>query len=589
MCLTYACPVSTREAPTRRHERDQTPETAQTGSSRPRTAGAGLGLLAIYGLLSLLNNVDGFLGTDTGGKVATLEAMANNGTYTNLDVGYWAAQWDPEGLLHPLYHTLHYGDTWIQVTTLPMLLLGEPLYRLGGYRLTLLLPMLGAVACAYAARALTRRFGCDNKHQWWAFWIVGLASPVVIYALDFWEHTVGLALMAWGAVALLDLLDTKARRSTWASAGLAGLAFGAAATMRTEALIYLAVFAAVVGVTVLVRDRSLPRWIGPGIALAAGAAVPLFANWWLSRAILGGGLRESRTAGAAEGLGSSIPLRLREGMVTTFGLASDSATGPILVGIISAALIGLVVVRSRRSPRALPPMISRVLLGCVALLYLLTFVNGLDFVSGLAGAAPLAVAGAVAVWRPPANLSCRTAVLAALIALPVVWAFQWTGGAGAQWGGRYMLCSMLILVTAGVAALSSLRRPVPAVLIGLSVAVTVFGLVWTSVRTHDTARLFDTLNARAEPVLVADIGMQFVPREGGATYGTKDWLTTRNHTDRENAADVVANAGASSFALVGVEPTDPPTRIGAFHRTGTEQVRWFSGVTLAVSTYELDD
>ena len=44
-----------------------------------------------------------------------------------------------------MYNTARYGDKWLSVTTLPMLYAGYPLYVAGGYRLALLLPMLGSV------------------------------------------------------------------------------------------------------------------------------------------------------------------------------------------------------------------------------------------------------------------------------------------------------------------------------------------------------------------------------------------------------------------------------------------------------------
>src|SRR5205807_2001537 len=152
------------------------------------------------------------------------------------------------------------GHRWVDVTTVPMLYLGYPLYRLGGYRLALLLPMLGAVAAALAARALARRLGADEGVGWAAFFLVAVASPLAIYALDFWEHSIGVALMGWGVVLLLDALRLAAPvsgapgrqngdptrqkavgvRSWGRAAATAGLLFGAAATLRTEALVYAA-------------------------------------------------------------------------------------------------------------------------------------------------------------------------------------------------------------------------------------------------------------------------------------------------------------------------------------------------------------
>jgi len=78
-----------------------------------------LALLAAYGVLSLLNDAKGTLGTDTGGKLATLAAMDRNGTF-DPDIGYWAADLDPDGDLHPLYYTGRVGDRWVNVTTLPV-------------------------------------------------------------------------------------------------------------------------------------------------------------------------------------------------------------------------------------------------------------------------------------------------------------------------------------------------------------------------------------------------------------------------------------------------------------------------------------
>jgi hypothetical protein len=79
-----------------------------------------IGLLAIYGVLSLANDPHAFLGTDTGGKVATLRAMDARGDL-DPDLGYWAERFDPDGLAHPIALNCHIGDRWVNVTTLPML------------------------------------------------------------------------------------------------------------------------------------------------------------------------------------------------------------------------------------------------------------------------------------------------------------------------------------------------------------------------------------------------------------------------------------------------------------------------------------
>ena len=145
--------------------------------------------MAVYVALSFAMSPGGYLGTDTGAKVATLDVMEQRGT-ARPGLGYWAEDLDPDGTLHPIYGSVNVDGDWVHVTTLPMLELGRPLWNLGGYRLALLLPMAGAVGAAFASRSLARR-SAGEAPGWWAFWVVGLASPMAIYALDFWEHAPG--------------------------------------------------------------------------------------------------------------------------------------------------------------------------------------------------------------------------------------------------------------------------------------------------------------------------------------------------------------------------------------------------------------
>ncbi|HVT75485.1 MAG TPA: hypothetical protein VHD87_00530, partial [Acidimicrobiales bacterium] len=296
-------------------------------------------LLAIYLVLSLGNDTRGFLGTDTGGKVATLRAMDAHHNF-DPDVGYWAAKWDPSGALHPLYYTSHIGDRWVNVTTLPAVLAADPLYRALGYRGALLLPMLGAVACALAAAALARRLGARDGGRL-AFWLVGLASPVAIYALDFWEHTLGLAAMAWATIVLVDVVQR--RRAAWFGVG-AGVLFGVAATMRTEALAFGAV-ATAIACLVMVRTRVTAAVV-TGACVAAGLAVPLLANQALEHAVLGSSLRSTRAEQTVSDAGSSDSAgRVKEAAITTVGVTSAGDTPSLVFGAAIAAAVALAALR----------------------------------------------------------------------------------------------------------------------------------------------------------------------------------------------------------------------------------------------------
>ena len=88
--------------------------------------------------------------------------MQEDGTATP-GVGYWAAEWDPDATVHGLYYTSVVDGNFVNVTTVPVIELARPLFAVAGYRAALLWSMLGAVAAAFAARALALRAGADEQ------------------------------------------------------------------------------------------------------------------------------------------------------------------------------------------------------------------------------------------------------------------------------------------------------------------------------------------------------------------------------------------------------------------------------------------
>lgn len=554
----------------------------RTPSSLRRVLPACLILLAAYMCLSLFNDVGGYLGTDTGGKVATLEAMHDN-SGLNPDIGYWASKWDPDGGLHPLYYTAHISGKWVNATTLPALYVAYPLYELGGYRGALLVPMLGAILAALAARALARRIGGGDG--WAAFWLIGLASPLTIYALDLWEHTLGVGLVAWGVVLLYDFAEGRAG---WRAAGGAGLLFGLAATMRTEALVYGAVTTGVFCVAALWRRRQLLAPVAAGLAVVVGLAIPLVANVVLEQATIGSSLRAQRTTGTVQGAPDNpLATRVDEAAITASSLGEGSGSQEYLVG--GAVLVLLVVFATRASQGRAGRPVAIIAGGGVAALYLIRAVDGLGFVPGLVAAAPLAAVGLALGWRrrgpePPSTFSGRRLLLVvSLLALPLVWAFQFTGGAEPQWGARYLLPSGLILLTVGAVSLPLMALWARRAVIGLAVAVTCFGLAWLSVRSHHVARAEATLARRPEPVLVSRVA-HFV-REGGAYTDRRRWLTAVSDADEREAARVVSQAGLPGFGLVEVDSDARPHDIPGFERQGTARVPFLPGVDLRITAY----
>lgn len=173
----------------------------------------------------------------------------------------------------------------------------------------------------------------------------------------------------------------------------------------------------------------------------------------------------------------------------------------------------------------------------------------------------------------------------AILSLPVVWAFQYTGGAGPQWGGRYTLMSGFVLTVAGVKALPSLDRVVRGSLLFGSVAITVFGLAWMSVRTHQVADAGRELRDRGDQVVVASRSAGFLPREFLPAIAERRWLMASSDADLVQASEVVTATGDGDFAVLFVEGAVHPKRIGSYRSVSEEELPFLTGDHLVLVTY----
>lgn len=537
-------------------------------------------LLIVYVALSFLNDTGGFLGTDTGGKVATLEAMSVRHE-AKPDVGYWAQEWDPKGDLHPLFDTTLIKGRWLQVSTLPVLYAALPLFNLLGYRGALLLPMLGSVAAALAARALAQRLGAQRP--WAVFWLVGLASPITVYALDFWEHSIGVALLLWAAVALYDAVAAdRPRRSL-----IAGALIGSAFLLRTEALVYGGMGAAIALVLLYRRRRQLAEAMRFSLQFAVGAAIAVGLGTALELATVGRSLRFARASGAAVGAGSRAGVlpgsRVSDAIATTVNLRPSLDWWSYAEGAAVVVMIVVIVValstNSLQAPRERRALSGFAIL--IAGLYVLRFGKGLGFVPGLFAATPVAAVAVGLGWQSPKR---RVLTAAALGALPFMWMFQFVGGAAPQWGGRYELTTTMLLLAVGAVTLESLPLWVGRSLIVLSVAVTAFGVLWLGERSHSIADAMVEVRQLSQPVVVSDVTHLF--REGGAFYDPdRRWLTATDPSQLDHAAEVVRLAGYAEFALI-TDDSEQPREFEGYRRGATQKIELFSDLPLRVTTYE---
>src|SRR3546814_2823831 len=99
------------------------------------------------------------------------------------------------------------------------------------------------------------------------------------------------------------------------------------------------------------------------------------------------------------------------------------------------------------------------------------------------------------------------------------------------------------------------------VLVAPCVAVTAMGVAWLGVRSYDVERVFDALSERPEDVVVA--ANSFFAREGMDAYVERRWLAPGAGVTLAAVAQVVDDAGLSSFVLVGGTGEQVP-RVGDF-------------------------
>jgi len=214
------------------------------------------------------------------------------------------------------------------------------------------------------------------------------------------------------------------------------------------------------------------------------------------------------------------------------------------------------------------------------MLYLFVFGEGLGFVPGLLIASPFAAVGLALGWRR----DVRVITVMAVAALPFVWFFQYSGGAGPQWGARYTLLSGALLLVAATVVLEGRRAAFVGVLV-VAVLVTGFGITWLSVRSTWVASGIQQIVDRHDQSVIS--GSQHLLREGGAFYDPgAHWLTAAPGTQLRRAAQIVRDAGDREFAYVVGHGAKVPATIGGFHRDAVEQVQFLrSDVTVDVVTY----
>jgi hypothetical protein len=172
----------------------------------------------------------------------------------------------------------------------------------------------------------------------------------------------------------------------------------------------------------------------------------------------------------------------------------------------------------------------------------------------------------------------------ALGSLPLVWAVQYTGGAGPQWGGRYIITTgaLLIVLATVTFTTESAADVLRKVAIGGAV-ITCVGVVWTIHRTHEFADAFRELAGRDEPALV--FHDPFLAREGGATVISERYLAATGPEDRAEAVAVLEQMGIDEAGFVDLDDGAAVRGLPGWEQVGTDTVQLIDGIDLRVTTW----
>jgi hypothetical protein len=159
-----------------------------------------------------------------------------------------------------------HGDHAHAVTTDLFPLVSARAIQWFGLRGAYILPAAGflgtLIGCAWLAVALDKR-----RSPALVLVIAGVATPLLFYGLEFWEHTPAIALATIGTAMFVTALRTKKAELAFA----AGLAFGVAFLLRPESAL---TFVAVLIASMMLVPGSTNRGRLAGLSLV-GAAVAL--------------------------------------------------------------------------------------------------------------------------------------------------------------------------------------------------------------------------------------------------------------------------------------------------------------------------
>ncbi len=273
-----------------------------------------IGLLYVAALVAM--PPEGLTHHDTGAKYLQVRNLRLTPSGLDWSINYPARSLDPRLEFVPFSPKQHYvdgqGRIYLQWPIFLGLLTRIP-WKLLGFWGLYLVPLLAGLGTMWASYRLALAVGVPRGVAWIAVPLVGLATPISIYSLLFFEHTLASTLVTLSLLAAVIALrglagESPARRSlSWTA--LSGALMSVAIYFRSE-LYVLALVMTVVYAVMAWRNRVWRRFLTWALALALalaplwafyviseGAILPLHAMWYFAG-----------SEGAEDGPGVSIGL-----------------------------------------------------------------------------------------------------------------------------------------------------------------------------------------------------------------------------------------------------------------------------------------
>jgi hypothetical protein len=532
------------------------------------------GLVVVLGLFYLTAQLfvlppDGWVTGDQGSKYLQTRAFADNGPL-NPGIDVRARDLDPDYRYQEPKMKNRRGRLVSEFLWL-LPLLASPFYRLFGLRGLYVVPALSVIAIAIAAVALARRLAA--RRAIWLAWMAVIATPLIVYGLELWEHAPAAACVMIAA-ALAYPADAD-RGHDFRRLFAAGAAVAIGALFREEV--------AVAGPAIVVARAAIQsghRWrslLIAGLSVGLGSAAVFAAAVPSNLLIYGAALPMHMTQDAWE-VAKSLPyMQVRRDMIVGLLLPADYAAVFVIAGAAAAIAAAAQSWRLRRNAAARDDRTATALIAVVhaavlAILILTVVLPLWRLVSTDIPGDPYRITSAAHTWIFALALlywpwfredvdrrAARYLVLSALLVVAGTFVLVPTDG-GSQWSPRFFLAAapLFAIVAAAAAIVPSLRparhagarRTAAGVVLIASMVMQLTGMGWVKHSKTLNARMTAWMAARTAPgdVLISDV--YWFPEVTATLAPTRRMLFSWKPGEMPAMAARAAAAGFREFRFV---------------------------------------